>query len=257
MTPSAGGFQIFAHGDPLLLGAEYAFKQTEFYNAALVNRQGQLGSGGDWFECTEFRRQKRGPRVMAVRDQDGVTMVSCDVTLAYPDSLGLRRYDRHFVHIRPDVWIVVDDFSTRAPATFDILFHAHDERHAADRPFVPCGKSAWETGGQKGRMRLICLTPAMQGAYELQPVWGTGKNDDGAHPNHQACLLRFRNTVPTKTLTSVVVMEAFAAGGAATASASWSDGTLTVTQAKRTWTLVRRGRGFRVSEAPRSEERGF
>lgn len=247
MTPSAGGFQIFAHGEPLLYAAEYAFKQTDFHNAALVNGQSQLGSGGDWFECTEYRRTKRGPRVLSVREQDSATVVSCEVAPAYPDGLGIRRYDRHFIYLRPDVWVVVDDFSTRKPSTFDILFHAHDAPHAADRTFTPCGEHMWETGGEKGRMRLTCLTPVMQGVAELQSVWGTGKKDDGVHPNHQEGLLRLRNAAAARTLTSVVVMEAFAAGRAPTASATWDGRELVVKQGAQAWSLVRRGRGFRAA----------
>lgn len=248
MTPAAGGFQIFAHGDRLLYGAEYVFKQTAFYNAALVNGEGQLGSGGDWFECTEFRRLKRGPKVMSVRENEGVTAVSCDITPAYPDRLGVKRHARHFLYIRPDIWVLVDEFATRKKAVFDILFHAYGEPATVDRPFTRCGHGAWETGGATGRMRVTCLTPVMQGAYEVQNIWKTGMNDDGTHPGYSMCLLRFRNDDPARRLTSVVVMEAFPAGAAATASASWDGRVLTVVQGTRSWTVKRVRRGFRVAD---------
>jgi hypothetical protein len=246
MTPAAGGFQIFAHGDRLLYGAEYVFKQTAFYNSALVNGEGQMGSGGDWFECTEFRQLKCGPKVMSVMEQDGTTVVSCNVAPAYPDRLGVKRHDRHFIYIRPDIWVLVDEFATQKKSTFDILFHAYGEPAAVDRPFTSCGAGAWEMGGEKGRMRVTCVTPAMQGADEVQDIWRTGKKDDGTYPTYQMCLLRFKNADPARRLTSVVVMEAFPAGGSATASALWDGRILTVAQGKRRWTLRRVGRGFRV-----------
>ena len=208
MAPGAGNLQLFAHGDWLINHGAYSMKLTAYHNTVLVNGRGQEGEGGEWFECQRLRREKRGPAIRHFESGGDYAVVSADVAPAYPAELGLTRFTRHLVAVGKDAWVVVDDLAAARPATFDVLFHAWKEQFQADSPFVPAGERAWESGGERGRLRVTLLGPeAGIGTAEEQAQKGIG-----AHADRLMCQLRFGLPKPARRARFVTLLEAFAAG---------------------------------------------
>lgn len=208
MTCDAGSFLLFAHGDWLISDGWYAYKHTEYRNTVLVDGIGQTGETNDalpWFECSELRREKRGPSVVHVESNAGYDYVVGNAMPAYEHAAGLTRYLRHVLYVKPYCWVIIDELQTREPATFDLFFHAFGQNFQTDRPFIPSGANAWITGGEHGSLRITALQPAnVQGFPEEQPIKGIG-----AHHDRDMNILRLRNTEPAAATIFVTVLEAF------------------------------------------------
>ena len=101
-------------------------RQTRAHNAVLINGKGQ----GVWnMEATG--------RIAAFRNTDEVAYAAGDATAAYQQpsihgapldlcacDQGIVRVARHFVFIRPDTIVILDDIKTREPASVQFLLHA-------------------------------------------------------------------------------------------------------------------------------------
>lgn len=217
MQPDAGSFLLFAEGDWLISDGWYSRKFTAYRNTALVNGIGQTGEpddsrskGGDWFECTPLRREKRAPAILRAESTAAFDYVIANPQPAYEPQAGLVRFLRHVVFIKPGCWVLMDELEAAAPATFDLLFHAYGEPFQTDRPFAEAGEGAWVTGGERGRLRITSLLPAgAAGIAELQREQGIG-----VHRDRDMCMLRLRNTEPVRSAVFVTVLEAYPASGA-------------------------------------------
>ncbi len=232
MSPAAGNLQLFAHGDWLLNHGAYARKWSAYHNVALIDGKGQTGEGGEWFECRRLRLEKRGPRIRRFESHAEWAAVSAEIAPAYDPELGLRRWNRHLLMIRPDVWIIADDLEADHSARFDILFHSWGEEFETDRPFDSKGVGAWETGGKRGQLRITLLSQeGVEGVAEIQFQHGIG-----AHRDRSMNLLRFSNPQPSPRLECRVLLEAFPAGAAPrVTSARWEGGEATIEIGGRRW----------------------
>ncbi|MEI7436168.1 MAG: heparinase II/III family protein [bacterium] len=208
MIPDAGSFMLFAHGDWQIRDSGYAHKFTAYRNTVLVNGIGQTGEGGIWFECVNLRREQRGPRILRVESGKAYDLVTGDATAAYEPQAGLKRFWRHVVYLRPDIWVLIDELSAASNSVFDLHFHSFGQEFQADRPFKCDGPQNWINGGDKGRLRVTSLYPAdAVGSAEIQAI----KGEEGAHHNRDICMLRLRNAKLTKRTTFVTVLETFVA----------------------------------------------
>ena len=212
MAPDAGSFLLFAHGDWLISDGWYARKFTAYRNTVLVDGVGQTGEPdgpGDWFECTELRRERRGPRILRAVPGAAWDYVIGDAAPAYEKRADLRRFLRHVLYVKPYCWVIADELAAGRPATFELLFHAFGEYFEADRPFVPAGPGAWDTGGANGRLRVTALLPAdVEGVAEEQAMLGIG-----AHHDRLMSALRLHNRLPAGSAVFLTVLEAYPAGG--------------------------------------------
>ena len=222
MAAGAGSFLLFAHGDWLISDAWYARKFTAYRNTVLVNGVGQTGEGGDWFECSELRRERRGPSLLRVAPGARYDYVIGNVAPAYEHKAGLKKYLRHVLYVKgvpkrdasrlgapPYCWVIVDELTAAEPSTFDLFFHAWEQEFKADRPFQPVAENVWKTGGSKGALQITALLPGdVEGFAEVQQQQGIG-----AHANRTMCILRLRNRKPTKKAVFVTVLEAYPAAG--------------------------------------------
>jgi hypothetical protein len=123
MHPAAGAIQLATGDGPLLIHTGYTRKLTAHASTLLVNGRGQLGEGGEWFEDLEFRKGRPAPAILRAVPGHALDYVLADITAAYPDELGLRRFHRHLLYLKPACWILVDDLLADRPASFEILFH--------------------------------------------------------------------------------------------------------------------------------------
>jgi len=211
MAPDAGSFLLYAHGDWLISDGWYAKKFTNYRNTVLVNGIGQTGEGGEWFECLELRREKRGPSIPRVEREADYDYIIGNVAPAYEHAAKLIRYLRHVLYLRPDCWVLIDELETVEPSTFDLYFHAYGQPFQTDRPFTPAGERVWTTGGENGSLRITALQPDnVQGFPEIQQMLGIG-----AHRDREMCILRLRNGEPATRALFVTVLEAYPTAGKA------------------------------------------
>jgi acetyl esterase/lipase len=109
----SGSFQLFSHGeflaiDPLYTGRE----RTEDHSTMLFKRHGQLGEQAA-FGSMEALRFGHHPEVVHVETTAQYDYVVGDVTRAYHPALGLGRFVRHLLFLKPDVLLVADEVALR------------------------------------------------------------------------------------------------------------------------------------------------
>jgi hypothetical protein len=210
MLPMAGGIALFAQGDFLLVESGYPKKKTEYENTLLVNGQGQIGEGGDWFEDIEFRRGHPTPRMLEVGQQSGVDFAIGDATAAYLPNARLKKFIRHIYAIAPDCWILVDEVEAAVPSTFTLLFHG-------DKPFIAESERGFLQCGERGTLRIQSLEPVgVTGQTEMQDIEGTG----GSKRNPPKGLLRLVTNKKLKRTVFVTFLHAYPTGSRPTVTAT-------------------------------------
>jgi len=108
--PDAGSFQIFSRGRFLTVDPGYTLlKRTANHNTLLVRGKGQLGEGEPWFATGEALAFEQYPRLVEVRSTDSYDYALADLSRAYHPGLGLERFRRHFLYLRPDMLLVADE----------------------------------------------------------------------------------------------------------------------------------------------------
>ena len=141
--PDANHFVIFGAGEWLVRDDGYRAKWTGQHNTLLVDGKGQLGEGQMWFNGSEPLRLKARPRITRATSAPTLDHVVGDGAEAYPRNIGLRRYTRHVLFLKPDVLIVADDILLDEPRMLELRFHP--EATQADREdgaFIMRGKQA-------------------------------------------------------------------------------------------------------------------
>ncbi|MFQ6132384.1 MAG: DUF4962 domain-containing protein [Armatimonadota bacterium] len=149
--PDANHFVLFGGGEWLIRDDGYRAKWTGQHNTLLVDGEGQLGEGRQWFQGTQPLRLKARPRVTRALSTPELDHMTGDATEAYPRDLGLRHYVRHLLFLKPDVLIVVDDIELDEPAPLELRFHP--EQAKAERE-----GGAFIIGGGRSVLRLEPLT---------------------------------------------------------------------------------------------------
>jgi hypothetical protein len=212
MAADAGTILLYAHGDRLISDGGYAKKFTSYRNTILVNGIGQTGEcdgapTSDWFECSDLRREKRGPSLLRVDLGKTVDYLIGNVAPAYKPEAQLTRFLRHLIYLRPDTWILVDELATPKPSSFELWFHADTQPHSKpEHPFLPVGPQAWETATPNGRCRIASLVPIeVQAEPGIQLIQGVG-----AHVSRETDVLRLRNPQPVSSAIFITVLDAFA-----------------------------------------------
>jgi hypothetical protein len=212
MAADAGTILLYAHGERLIGDGGYAKKVTAYRNTVLVNGIGQSGefdatNQSDWFECSDLRRDKRGPSLLRVDLGKTADYMIGDVAPAYKPEAQLTRFLRHVIYLRPDTCVIIDELAATAPSTFELWFHADTQPHSKpEHPFLPVGAHAWETSAPKGRCRIASLAPTdVEAEPGLQPIQGIG-----AHVDREMDVLRLRNPQPVSSAVFITVLDVLA-----------------------------------------------
>jgi len=201
--PDAGSFLLFAHGDWLIADDGYTWKTTSFQNTALVNGIGQEGEGEAWFQGERLCAEKRGARILRADHGPESDYVIGDATEAYKRGAGLKRFLRHILYLRPDCWVIVDEFEAAAPSTFEMYFHA-------DFPFKQQDDHTFDVQGKNGALRLTTVAPGDIAAESWrQPLIGTS-----GRPAGEIEALKLRNRTARRQVVFVTVLEAHPAADA-------------------------------------------
>ena len=159
--PDANHFVLFGAGEWLVRDDGYRSKWTGQHNTLLVDGQGQLGEGKEWFDGTQPLAVKACPRIVRVSSSADVDQMTGDAAAAYPPGLGLRRHLRHLVFLKPDVLLVCDEVRTDKPRRLELRFHPESRQAERDgKAFVMRGaKSILRLEPLGGVIRGGCVSP--------------------------------------------------------------------------------------------------
>lgn len=176
MYPNNGEVQIFAHGEWILTHPGYTYKDTAFHNTILINGIGQYGEKSAWLEDLPYRKRRRYPFMERAEHHEAWDYCVADMTLAYPEELGLTQLRRHLLYIRPDTWIIVDAMESEAPIMPTLLFHTGFALHREST-------SCFTGKGQKAECRIRFHAPAsMVAATENQIHLAANGKANGTMP---------------------------------------------------------------------------
>lgn len=104
-------------------------KLTIDHNSLLINDIGQLGEGEMWFGDGAVNKkafsEKVGLSKEGIYSSADVSIVDADAAAFYPDSVGLRKFERTMVWVKPLVFIVFDTIETVKPEDLKLIFHSN------------------------------------------------------------------------------------------------------------------------------------
>lgn len=118
--PEQNSFTLSYGPDYLVQASGLQSPHHRTYNATtmLVNGQGQIGDStkGTWpLPANELAMNPHLADTFMLKTVDYVVG---DATTSYPSTLGLTKFKRHMLYVRPDFLLVLDDMRAAAPATF-------------------------------------------------------------------------------------------------------------------------------------------
>lgn len=126
--PDANSFIIYAKrayltGDTGYLG----IKNTDDHNTILVNDRGYASDGVyEMFKGVSNEKLDE-IRVAEVAGNKDYFYVRGEAASAYYDDLGVRKFERNFLYIAPDYFVVWDELETEKPSDFTFLLNADRE----------------------------------------------------------------------------------------------------------------------------------
>jgi hypothetical protein len=121
--PDAGHFVLFANGEWLIQDDGFGPKWTSRHNTLLIDGKGQVGEGGEDFLAKECLRTRARPRIVAATSGPQYDHIAGDATQAYPAGLGLKRFVRHLLFVKPDLLLVLDDVVCDSLRGMELRFH--------------------------------------------------------------------------------------------------------------------------------------
>lgn len=208
--PDAGSFQIHAGGQWLIVDDGYTWKTTEFQNTALVNGVGQEGEGRAWFQGGDLCLENRGARIISAASGQAMDFAIGDVTDAYKREAGLEKFIRHFYHVKPATWVVVDEFEAARASKFELFFHGAN-------PFEKTPGGVWRSAGEKAALELVTLLP---GDAEAEAFKQQLKSTGGSAMDEKLDTLKVSNPMESERAVFVTVMTALGAGETSAFSAA-------------------------------------
>ncbi len=121
--PEQNSFTLAYGPDYIVQSAGLQSPQHRTFNSTtmLVNGQGQIGDStkGTWpLPANELQMNPSLIDTFFLKHTDYVVG---DATSSYPSTLGLTRYQRHMLYVRPDLLVVLDDMRSSSPATFTYI----------------------------------------------------------------------------------------------------------------------------------------
>lgn len=150
--PDAGHFVVFANGQWLVRDDGYQDKWTDQHNTLLIDGAGQLGEGHTWFDGGPCLAAKARPRIIQASSSEAMDHMAGDVTQAYPKRVGLQRFVRHLLFVKPDVLIVIDDIAVDRVANLELRLHTESARGKQEA-------GGYLVTGDQADLRVALLTP--------------------------------------------------------------------------------------------------
>jgi len=165
--PDANHFSVFGEGEWLVRDDGYADKWTSNHNTLLVGNTGQLGEGNRWFDIVPAESAKMNPQITKAESHADFDFMIGDAVDAYSDNLGLTKYKRYLIYIKPDILIVADDIATdasQAAKNLELRFHPEFTNPAL------LADGSYYTVGNHSILRFKELTPGAAVATSAEAV---------------------------------------------------------------------------------------
>jgi len=127
--PDVDSFQIYAYGKWLVTEPGYIKpKWTKDHSTILAGGVGQLGEGGTWFNRVAVMDAKAKSSIIKAESTTDYDYIIGDAENIYRDP-NLTKFLRHFVYIKPDIVLVVDELeASTAPDYFEWRLRTTHER---------------------------------------------------------------------------------------------------------------------------------
>ncbi len=126
--PDANSFIIYANGEYLTGDTGYSGrKMTDDHNTVLVDGRGQENDGRHevFKEVANERLDKI--RIAEVWGNSDYFYARGEAASGYYADLGVKKFDRHFLYVAPDYFVVWDELETEKPREFSFLLNADGE----------------------------------------------------------------------------------------------------------------------------------
>lgn len=125
--PDQNHFTWFGGGDWLMVDDGYSYKYTSSHNTLLINGKGQAGEDSVWLNgsTAHAAAANDGSRISEIRKaefHDDYDYMVGDATSAYSSALGLEKFNRHMIYIKPDVLVVIDDIKLKQESDLELRF---------------------------------------------------------------------------------------------------------------------------------------
>jgi len=122
--PDVNSFQVYAHGKWLAIDPLYERpKWTKTHNTLVVNGLGQLGEGTTWFDRETVLKARARSTLVKAESGKHYDYVIGDAENIYPGTLGLKKFLRHLVYVKPDVIVLLDELKADRESDFEWLLH--------------------------------------------------------------------------------------------------------------------------------------
>ena len=125
--PDVNHFILIAYGKWLIVDDGYLSKKTSQHNTIVfeINGKeiGQLGEGSMWFKGNEVIKDKRISAIIRAESNPIFDYIIGDAYNIYPDTIGLKKFLRHIIYLKPDTFIIIDEIQTTKPLTPKWLLH--------------------------------------------------------------------------------------------------------------------------------------
>lgn len=148
--PDANHFVLFGEGEWLIRDDGYAKKWTGQHNTLLVDGKGQVGEA-QWFNGSLMLGRKDQPTIVKAASQPDLDYLIGDATAAYPAQLGVKRFRRHLLFIKPNVLLVLDDIVLDQPRAMELRLHPEQQQSVQEG-------NAFISKGPKATLRIAPLT---------------------------------------------------------------------------------------------------
>jgi hypothetical protein len=159
----AGSFQLFSHGSLLAIDPGYTGEdRTEDHNTMLFKQHGQLGEVG-YFGTGEALRFGHYPTIIHSENNPDYSYIIGDVTRAYHPALGLKKFVRQLLYLKPGVLLVADEvILKKAGIVHDVLSEklatSGGLSHAANGYVVGIkGRASFTFNGATGTYKIALM----------------------------------------------------------------------------------------------------
>ncbi|UCE07571.1 MAG: DUF4962 domain-containing protein [bacterium] len=120
--PDVNHFNIYAYGAWLAKDDGYSKpKWTKYHNTILVNGHGQLGEGTTYFDRNSVFNAKATSRIIKAESDSLFDYIIGDAENIYKSASRLKKFLRHFIYIKPDFIIILDELKAEQPSKFEWL----------------------------------------------------------------------------------------------------------------------------------------
>lgn len=132
---------LFAAGQFLLRDDGYATRKlTAQHNTLLVNGIGQMfqGQSVEWSYSPTYPVPSPQPTLKVIYRSATVDYWVGHGSACYLSSVGLTRFNRHVVFVKPDILVTIDELATAATADYTLLWHPSEPlvQDGASQSFV-------------------------------------------------------------------------------------------------------------------------